>query len=282
MNMSSLISKHAKKDSPEVATNFTSGLREEGNEVIHGIVGALAEKYGFDVEEAMAMIEIDIKRVGATHSNEMAAIMEHSPITTNDDYDKSSTGQQTDGLTSNKLSKLKCHNDFKRPETQLEFYIKNNTSEEILPYVDLQGKTFGEKHMEKIAKEYFNLGDRISSTHDHTKCGKTLEQKSARYHANGDDWKWQHIEMTHKWDYLLLCGLDFKDIKFYIASRKIVETLIADGIITGQGKKKDGIAQPQQAYWFSRSNFAKHGKIFTDYFVEITNECYMVKYLNSF
>ena len=84
MNMSKLIVELEKKDSPEVATNFTAGLREEGNEVIPGIVGALAEKYGFDVEEAMGILEIDIKRVGGVHSNEMAAIMEDTPIMTND------------------------------------------------------------------------------------------------------------------------------------------------------------------------------------------------------
>ena len=39
-----------------------------------------------------------------------------------------------------------------------------------------------------------------------------------------------------------LCGLDFRDIKFYIASRNTVENLIKKGIITGQGKKKDGVA----------------------------------------
>ena len=184
-------------------------------------------------------------------------------------------------ITTNKLLKLKFHSEFKRPKTQLDYYIENNASKEILPYVSLQGKSFGEKFMEQIAKEYFNLDDRVSSTHDHTKCNKTIEQKSARYHANGGDWKWQHIEMNHDWDYLLLCGLDFKDIKFYIASRKIVETLITDGVIVGQGKKIQGVAQPQQAYWFSRSDFAKHGKKFTDYFVEVTNEYYMRRYLNS-
>ena len=149
--------------------------------------------------------------------------------------------------------------------------------------------------MESIAKEYFKLGERRKvikdgkwepdRTHDHTRCGKTIEQKSSRYCANGADWKWQHIEMTHEWDYLLLCGLDYKEIKFYIASREIVETLITDGItdgiITGQGRKKNGIAQPQQAYWFSRSDFTKHGKKLTDYFEEIRNEYDMSKYLNS-
>ena len=77
--MSSLISKHAKKELPGVATNFTSALREDANKVIPRIVGALAEKYGkkhgFNVKKALAILEIDIKKMGVTtHSNEMAAI----------------------------------------------------------------------------------------------------------------------------------------------------------------------------------------------------------------
>ena len=185
------------------------------------------------------------------------------------------------GLTSKNLLSMKCHRTFKPPKSQLDFYIENQASTEIIPYVILQGKTFGEKYMENIAKEWFNFEPRTSSTHDHTKCFKTVEQKSARYHANGNDWKWQHIEMSHSWDYLLLCGLDFKEIKFYIATRQIVEHLITEGIITGQGKKKNGIAQPQQAYWFSRSDFAKKQKIFTNYFIEIKNESQLIKYLQS-
>lgn len=185
------------------------------------------------------------------------------------------------GLNCTNLLKLKCHIEFKPPKSQLDYYIEKKASKEILYYVPIQGKTFGEKYMEKIAKEYFNLEERKDSGHDHMKLNKTIEQKSARFHANGDDWKWQHIEMSHEWDYLLLCGLDFKDIKFYIASRKIVSDLIKDGIITGQGKKIDGVAKPQQAYWFSRSDFIKHKKTFTDYFTPIKNEHYLMKYLQN-
>lgn len=184
------------------------------------------------------------------------------------------------GLTSANLLKLKCHNEFRPPKSQLDYYIENKSSKEILSYVNIPGKTFGEKYMEKIASEYLNMNERTSSTHDHKKLNKTIEQKSARYHANGNDWKWQHIEMTHAWDYLLLCGLDFKEIKFYIASREVVKNLIEEGIIVGQGKKIDGIAQPQQAYWFSRSDFNKNKKKFTDYFLQIKNENDLIKYLN--
>ena len=190
--------------------------------------------------------------------------------------------QKTQGLSSLKLLKLPCHIEFDIPLTQMDYYKDNNSSKEILQYVNLQGKTFGEKYMERLAKEYFNLKIRTESGHDHIKCNKKIEQKSARYHANGGDWKWQHIEMKHEWDYLLLCGLDFNEIKFYIASRNIVENLIIEGIIVGQGKKLDGVAQPQQAYWFSRSDFKKKDKKFTDYFIKINSERDLKTYLHTF
>lgn len=189
---------------------------------------------------------------------------------------------QNSGLSCVNLQTLRVHQDFVSPNTQLDYYIKNNASPDILKYVDLQGKTFGEKYMEPIAHDWFKLEKRTSSAHDHSKNGKTIEQKSARYHANGDDWKWQHIEMKHAWDILMLTGLDFDCIRFYVASRNVVVQLISDGIITGQGKKnEDGIAEAQQAYWFSRNDFKRKNKVFTDYFVEINTEADLCKYLDT-
>ena len=189
--------------------------------------------------------------------------------------------RNSQGITCSQLSKLKCHNEYKEPVSQLDYYKENHAPKDILRYVSLQGKTFGSR-LEQIAKEWFKLDNRTSSTHDHMKCNKTIEQKSARYTAKGALGCWQHIEMGHGWEYLLVCALDFKDIKFYIGSRKVVERLITEGIITGQGKKKDGIAQPQQGRWFSRSDFSKQRKRFTDYFMNISSEQDMIKYLNRF
>lgn len=177
---------------------------------------------------------------------------------------------ESQGLNSFNLSKMKEFLSFKKPKSQLDFYKEKGASPEILKYVDIPGKTFGEKYMERLTKEFFNLDKRTCSGHDHTLNGIRIEQKSARYHANGNDWKWQHIELKHTWDALLVTGLDFNDIKFYIASRKTVEQLIYMNIIVGQGKKDDnGIAQAQQAYWFSRSDFKKKNISFTNYFTPI-------------
>ena len=184
------------------------------------------------------------------------------------------------GLTSHRLNLIKDHNNFQPPKTQLDFYIENNSSIEILKYVPIQGKTFGEKYMENLAKIFFKLDPRTDTSHDHKKNNKTIEQKSARYHANGNDWKWQHIEMNHQWDYLLLAGLDFQKIRFFIASRQIVKNLIEKKIITGQGKKKDGLASAQQGYWFSRSDFKGDCK-FIDYFTEINSENDLIKFIKS-
>ena len=66
------------------------------------------------------------------------------------------------GLTSANLLNLKCHNEFKPPRSQLDYYMENNASKHILSYVSLQGKTFGEKYMEQIAKEYPELAAQAS------------------------------------------------------------------------------------------------------------------------
>ena len=62
----------------------------------------------------------------------------------------------------------------------------------------------------------------------------------------------------------------------------MVERLIQEGVITGQGKiHKNGIANPQQAYWFEISNFAKQQKNFTDYFTELTDEQSLIDYIQA-
>ncbi len=188
------------------------------------------------------------------------------------------------GLTHNVLEQMPLVQSLiqNKNKTQLEFYKENNASEIIQQFVDMPGKTFGEKCMEPIAKDHFHLDSRTDSGHDHKKIDKKIEQKSARYHANGDDFKWQHIEMNHDFDFLLLTGLDFNEIIFYIGSRNIVKQLIEKGIITGQGKKNDdGVAVPQQGYWFSRSQFANKKIIFEDYFRQIKCEQDLIDYINE-
>jgi len=179
------------------------------------------------------------------------------------------------------LESLTTHVNFRPSRTQEEYYRDNGSPESILQYVRLPGKTFGEKWCESICKEHFNMDQRSDSSHDHTKEGKTIEQKSSRFGGNGAEWKWQHIEMSHNWDYLLLTGLEFTGFRFYITGREKVEELIREVVITGQGKKdENGVAQPQQAYWFDQSNFRRKNKNFTDYFTELMDEQSLIDYIN--
>lgn len=181
-----------------------------------------------------------------------------------------------------KLLKLsEIHNSFKASKSQEEYYRENGSSEDILQYVRIPGKAFGEKWCEKLCKEHFKLDNRLSSGHDHCKLNKKIEQKSARYGGNGAEWKWQHIEMKHEWDYIILCGLEFLGFRFYIASRKIIEDLINKKVITGQGAKDEkGVAQAQQAYWFMKSNFKKKTLQFNNYFTEINDEKSLTNYIH--
>ena len=168
-----------------------------------------------------------------------------------------------DGLTIETLSKMPIFQQFmlNKHKTQYQYYQEHDAPPEILMLVELPGKTFGEKCMEQITRYHYNMEPRYDSGHDHRKLGYTIEEKSARYHANGGDWKWQHIEMKHPWSYLFLSGLDFHRIRNYIATRETVESLISMGIVTGQGKKSDeGVANAQQGYWFSRSDFKDPNK----------------------
>ena len=184
------------------------------------------------------------------------------------------------GLTHEKIYDLHSWKERKVTKTQEDLYKEHDSPHLILDLARLGGPAFGSL-MEKIAKEYFNLKPRIDSSHDHIKFGLKIEQKSARYCANGKKGKWQHIEMRHEWDVLIVSFLDFKEIKSYGASRKTIEYLIETGIISGQGKKKDGKGVPQQGYWFTEYDFSKKSKKFLDYFTEFKNERAINRYFKN-
>lgn len=67
--------------------------------------------------------------------------------------------------------------EIKDKETQIKYYKKNDSCEEVLQLVDLESKPFGSES-EKIIKEIFNLGPRTSSQNDATYKNKKIEIKS--------------------------------------------------------------------------------------------------------
>ncbi len=170
------------------------------------------------------------------------------------------------------LENMKCIKDIKHPKKQEDYYHENGSPESIINIVKYTNKAFGNK-MEEIAREFFNLQKHPSKSHDHLFMFNDkeviIEQKSSRLGTNTFIWRAQHIELKHNWDILLLCGLGFKGVDFFIATRKQVLFAIDNKFITGQGaKNKKGIAQPQQGYWLK---FGRNVKDFDKYFTRIDN-----------
>ena len=116
--------------------------------------------------------------------------------------------------------------------TQLEFYIKNNASANIISLVPLSNKAFGEG-MQRIAVELFGLTSASDTGHDAIYNGIPIEIKSARYWSGKLDCKWQHIMTDHDYKWVLLCLVDFQDLKFWLVSKEVI--MANPTIFTQQG-----------------------------------------------
>ena len=145
----------------------------------------------------------------------------------------------------------------KKKETQLETYVKNGATENILRFIKLGGGPALGSTAEQFCKFKFNkLQDRIKgdTSHDHTiiinnKVVK-IEQKTSTLNKAGD-FMWQHVAEKHPWNILLLMAIDYKEIKFYAINKETFTKLVKEGKITNQGSKnKDS----EQGMWFRYSN----------------------------
>ena len=74
-----------------------------------------------------------------------------------------------------------------------------------------------------------------------------VEQKSSG-HWGEHDYTWQHIEDKHKWNILLLCGIDYDEIKYWVMNREIFAKLIDEKKITNQG---NNTVESSQGMWFN-------------------------------
>ena len=145
----------------------------------------------------------------------------------------------------------------KKKETQLEMYIRHGAGEHILRFIKLGGGQSLGSISEQFSRYKFNkLKDRMKgdTNYDHTFSIKNnvikIEQKTSTLNKSGD-FMWQHIATKHPWDFLLLMGFGYDEIKFFGMNRKTFEKLITEGKITNQGSKnKDS----EQGLWFRYSN----------------------------
>lgn len=147
----------------------------------------------------------------------------------------------------------------KAKPTQLERYEQKKAPEGIKKFIRIGGGPKMGVTLEEFARFRFtNLKKRSKGEnetgYDHriTLHGKEIfvEQKSSG-HWGEDDYKWQHIEEKHKWNMLLLCGIDYTNVRFWAMDRKTFGRLISEKKITNQGNKT---GESSEGMWFNYSD----------------------------
>jgi len=187
-----------------------------------------------DLEEKIKSCQKSIKEIV-----ENKKIMERQ-----DETDKVDTSS-TNILSVNYWKNSKTFKSIKDKETQIKYYKRMNSCEEVLQLVDLESKPFGTES-EKIIQEIFELGPRTSSQNDGTRNGKKIEIKSARYWSGKDDCVWQHLEPEHDYEIALLVLLDFHGWKVWgIKKSLLMGEMREKKIVTFQGK---------QGWWVRKSS----------------------------
>ena len=142
--------------------------------------------------------------------------------------------------------------------SQIERYEQHNSPIGIQKFIRIGGGPKMGVTLEKFAREEFDClqkRDKGKNTgYDHKITLETkeiyVEQKSSG-HWSEDDYKWQHVEDKHKWHILLLCGIDYEEIKFWVMNRVVFAQLIEDKKITNQG---NNTGESSEGMWFNYSD----------------------------
>lgn len=142
---------------------------------------------------------------------------------------------------------------------QMQRYEAKNAPEYIKKFIAIGGGPKMGGTLEKYARFHFqNLKKRNAGKeetgYDHIlekADGKRIyiEQKSSG-HWDKDDFKWQHVVVNHKWEWLLLSGITYTHIRFWVMDRATFVKLIEEKKITNQGNKA---VDSTQGKWFSYS-----------------------------
>lgn len=149
--------------------------------------------------------------------------------------------------------------------SQLERYESAGSPEEILKFIRLGGGPAMGTTLEKYGRFVLtsltprSRGGASETGYDHLLplAGRSplfVEQKSSGlWSALGspDDYKWQHVEPDHKWNFLLLCGIGYKEVNFWVMDRPTYDALRGLGKITNQGNKA---GDSSEGTWFSYQN----------------------------
>ena len=142
--------------------------------------------------------------------------------------------------------------------SQIERYEKHNSPIGIQKFIRIGGGPKMGVTLEKFAREELSClqkrdkGKNTGYDHKISLVSKEIyvEQKSSG-HWGENDYKWQHVEEKHKWDILLLCGIDYDEIKFWVMNRTVFNILITVKKITNQG---NNTGESSEGMWFNYSD----------------------------
>jgi hypothetical protein len=145
----------------------------------------------------------------------------------------------------------------KAKPTQLERYIAKNAPAGIQRFIALGGGPKMGTTLEAYARHCFpclhkRKKGRDQTGYDHYIVSSSahhvlVEQKSSG-HWGDADYKWQHLEEKHNWNMLLLCGIDYDQVRFWAMDRATFRRLIEANVITNQGNKAGNSSEGR---WFN-------------------------------
>ena len=159
---------------------------------------------------------------------------------------------------------------------QLDRYIAKNSPPCIQKFIAIGGGPKMGTTLEQFARFHFKTLQKRKKGKNETGYDQVLkantheflvEQKSSG-HWGDTDYKWQHVEEKHKWQILLLCGIDYTDVKFWAMNRTTFKKLVEEGKITNQGNKE---GESSEGVWFNYSDVK-------DSLVEVKTDADLVKF----
>jgi hypothetical protein len=156
----------------------------------------------------------------------------------------------------------KSRKESKKP-SQLQRYEAKGSPEYIKNFIAIGGGPKMGSTLEDFARFRFKELNKREKGKEETGYDQVIkvgdqkiyvEQKSSG-HWGEDDYKWQHIEKKHKWNILLLCGIDYTEIRFWMMNRATFIKLIDEKKITNQGNKME---DSSEGMWFNYSDVKEH------------------------
>ena len=142
--------------------------------------------------------------------------------------------------------------------TQLQRYEDMNAPEYIKEFIRLGGGAKMGTVLESFARFRFKTlakrqKGKLQTGYDHLFIAPStkqiyVEQKSSGHWGSKIGYKWQHVELKHKWDFLLLCGIDYENILFWALARPTLLQLVEKKKVTNQGSKT---GDSSEGLWFN-------------------------------